>query len=94
MHKLDFICSLYDSTPTFIKYHLEGYELEAIKGSLKTITKYRPIVVTTVYHTEEGTYELPIYCMNNFKDYEFLFRNHNYMGTGAVLYCIPKERFK
>jgi len=80
--------------PTFIKYHLEGYELEAIKGSIKTIKKYRPIIAVTTYHTEEGLYKLPLYLIKNLKDYNFYWRNHNYQGQGAVMYCIPKERTK
>ena len=33
--------------PTFIKIHTEGNENNIIKGGLKTIKKYRPIIVTT-----------------------------------------------
>jgi FkbM family methyltransferase len=80
--------------PTFIKYHLEGYELEAIKGSIKTIKKYRPIIAVTTYHTKDGLYKLPLYLIKNLKDYNFYWRNHNYQGQGAVMYCIPNERTK
>lgn len=80
-------------TPTFIKYHLEGYELKAIKGSIKTIKKHRPIITVTTYHTEEGLYKLPMHLIKNLKDYNFYWRNHNYQGQGAVMYCIPKERW-
>lgn len=90
INKLDNI----ELTPTFIKYHLEGYELEAIKGSIKTIKKYRPIIAVTTYHTKEGLYKLPLYLIKNLKNYNFYWRNHNYMGQGAVIYCIPKERSK
>jgi len=90
MVKLDSI----SINPTFIKYHLEGYELEAIKGSIKTIKKNRPILAVTTYHTEEGLYKLPMYLIKNLKDYNFYWRNHNYQGQGAVMYCIPKERTK
>lgn len=80
--------------PTFIKYHLEGYELNAIKGSIEKIKKYRPIIAVTTYHTAEGLLELPLYLIDNLKDYKFLWRNHNYQGQGAVMYCIPNERVK
>ena len=78
--------------PTIIKYHLEGYELEAIKGSKEIIEKYRPIIITTAYHTKDGIAKLPLYLINKLRDYSLLWRNHNYMGQGAVIYCIPKER--
>jgi FkbM family methyltransferase len=94
IHTLDNWLKAVPIEPTFIKYHLEGYELEAIKGSIKTIKKYRPIVAVTTYHTEEGLYKLPMYLIKNLKDYNFYWRNHNYQGQGAVMYCIPKERNK
>jgi len=89
--KLDTLKSI---KPTVIKYHVEGYELKAIKGSIKTIKKYRPIIAVTTYHTEEGLYKLPLYLIKHLKNYNFYWRNHNYMGQGAVMYCIPKERNK
>ena len=80
--------------PSYIKYHLEGYELEAIRGSLNTIERYRPIIAATTYHSEAGLHVLPLYLFNHLKDYVFMWRNHNYLGQGAVIYCIPKERWK
>lgn len=80
--------------PTFIKIHVEGYELEVLKGSIKTIKKYRPILAVTTYHTEDGLYKIPLWLMKSCKDYNFYWRNHNYQGQGAVMYCIPKERNK
>ena len=82
----------YDIKPTIIKYHLEGYELKAIQGSMNTIRKYRPIVMVTTYHTKDGLYDLPIYLIDNLIDYSFIWRNHNYQGQGSVMYCIPNER--
>ncbi len=89
--KLD---SMWGVRPTIIKYHLEGHELEALQGSMKTLKKHRPIVMVTTYHTSDGAFRIPNYLMDNLKNYRFLWRNHNYMGQGAVLYCIPNERYK
>lgn len=89
--KLDSIRNL---APTVIKYHLEGYELDALRGSIDTIIKYRPIVMVTTYHTVDGIYDIPNYLIDNLKNYRFLWRNHNYMGQGSVMYCIPEERYK
>jgi len=95
INKLDNYLDNYNGfKPTFIKYHLEGYELEALKGSIKTIKKHRPIVIVTTYHTEDGLYKIPLWLIKNCKDYNFYWRNHNYQGQGAVMYCVPKERSK
>jgi FkbM family methyltransferase len=94
IRKLDTLSKINNIEPTFIKIHVEGYELEVLKGAIKTIKKYRPIVAVTTYHTEEGLYKLPLYLIKNLKDYNFYWRNHNYQGQGAVMYCIPRERNK
>jgi FkbM family methyltransferase len=78
--------------PTFIKLHLEGHELEALKGARQTLLKHRPIVVATVYHNDDGIWRTPLWLMKTLKDYRLLFRLHSYCGTSAVIYAIPAER--
>lgn len=78
--------------PTIIKCHIEGMEYLFLKGTKKTIIKNRPIIMITTYHTEDGLYKIPLYLKKICKDYSFYWRNHNYMGQGAVMYCIPRER--
>mgnify|MGYP003670949815 CR=1 FL=1 len=79
---------------TFLKLHLEGAELGALKGATKTIAQHRPIIAVTVYHNDEGLWEIPKFIMNLVTDYCFLFRVHCWAGTGAVFYAIPNERKK
>jgi FkbM family methyltransferase len=78
-----------DISPTFIKLHLEGDELAALKGAEKTIFKYRPIIVFTTYHNDDGIWKLPIWIMRNFTNYQFYMRLHAWCGNGSVLYAIP-----
>lgn len=78
--------------PTFIKLHLEGWELDALQGGLTTLQRYRPIVATTSYHNRLGLWELPLWLMQQLPDYQFLYRLHSWCGTGAVIYGIPRER--
>ena len=77
---------------TFIKMHLEGSELEALKGAAGTIKESRPIVEATVYHNEDGIFKIILYLMELTEDYTFYFRLHSWAGTGAVIYAIPIER--
>lgn len=79
-------------SPTFIKLHLEGAELAALKGARQTLLAHRPIVAATVYHNADGVWKTPLWLMQTLPDYRFLFRNHSWCGTGAVMYCIPNER--
>jgi FkbM family methyltransferase len=79
-------------SPTFIKFHLEGHELSALKGSLRTIKDHRPIIAATTYHNYLGLWQVPVWLMANLSDYTFLLRLHSWCGTGSVIYAIPIER--
>lgn len=79
-------------SPTFLKLHLEGAELPALKGARKTLLSSRPMVAATVYHNADGIWKTPLWLMQTLPDYRFLFRAHSWCGTGAVVYAIPDER--
>lgn len=78
-------------TPTFMKLHLEGMELESLRGALQTIRSNRPVIAATVYHNSDGLWALPLWLQENLADYTLLMRVHSWCGTGAVVYCIPEE---
>ena len=78
--------------PTFIKLHLEGDELPTLKGAKETILKYRPIIVFTAYHNDDGIWKLPMWIVKNTIDYKLYLRLHSWCGTGMIIYCIPKNR--
>lgn len=82
-----------DLPATFIKLHLEGWELDALEGSLRVLNKYRPILAVTTYHKRNGLWQLPYLIMQKLPNYVFLLRLHSWMGTGCVLYAIPCERY-
>jgi FkbM family methyltransferase len=79
-------------SPTFIKLHLEGGELAALKGARRTLLSCRPLIAATVYHNADGIWRTALWLTETLPDYRFLFRLHSWCGTGAVIYAIPKER--
>jgi FkbM family methyltransferase len=79
-------------SPTFIKLHLEGAELVALKGAKRTLLEARPLIAATVYHNDDGIWRTASWLMETLADYRFLFHNHSWCGTGAVIYAIPHER--
>jgi FkbM family methyltransferase len=79
-------------SPSFIKLHLEGAELAALKGAQKTLLSNRPVIATTVYHNADSIWRTPLWLMDTLPNYQFLFRVHSWCGTGAVIYAIPRER--
>ncbi len=80
--------------PSFVKLHLEGGELSALKGARKTLQAYRPLLAITVYHNSDGITAIPEWLRNTLSDYRLLFRLHSWCGTGAVVYAIPEERYR
>lgn len=81
-----------DVAPTFIKLHLEGGELDALRGARQTLRAHRPIVTATVYHNADGLSRTAGWLMRELDNYRFLFRNHCWCAAGAVVYAIPRER--
>ncbi|MBT3789498.1 MAG: FkbM family methyltransferase [Alphaproteobacteria bacterium] len=80
--------------PGFIKMHLEGAELNALKGARNLIASHRPVIAVTTYHNSNGLWALPRWVMDEFPDYKFLMRLHGWCGTGAVLYGLPETKGK
>jgi FkbM family methyltransferase len=79
--------------PTVIKLHLEGEEFAALEGAMRTIRGTRPIIMTTSYHNSLGLSDLPLLLMRNLSGYRFYMRLHGWVGTAAVVYAIPEERY-
>jgi FkbM family methyltransferase len=78
--------------PGFVKLHLEGGELDALKGGLATFTAARPVLAVTVYHNADGIWRTANWMRKNLKGYRLLMRTHSWCGTGAVIYALPDER--
>lgn len=82
-----------DIPATFIKLHLEGWELEALRGGMQSIRRHRPVIAVTTYHHRNGLWEVPDFLMRELQDYVFFLRLHSWVGTGCVVYAIPRERY-
>ncbi len=79
---------------SFAKFHLEGHELPALRGSLATLRRERPILAVTVYHNADGAWPTASFLAENLARYRLMMRLHGWCGTAAVLYAIPEERLK
>lgn len=77
---------------SFVKMHLEGFEFPALTGAIKYLQNCRPIIVVTLYHSEEGIWKIPLLLMKNLKNYYFYHRVHAYCGNSSILYGVPTER--
>jgi len=80
--------------PSFVKLHLEGHELAALRGARQTLIGERPMLALTVYHDRDGLYRTADWLMTRLPRYRFWLRAHSWMGTGVVVYAIPEERIR
>lgn len=71
-----------------IKLHVEGHELEALKGARKIIAKHRPLLLINCSHNRDGLWKIPSFCMQ-YDRYQFYMRQHAYYGEGLTYYAVP-----
>ncbi|QID17331.1 FkbM family methyltransferase [Nitrogeniibacter mangrovi] len=82
-----------DIPATFVKLHVEGAELDAIRGGIRFLQSRRPMVALTIYHNEDGVWRTPLALMDALPDYVFLMRTHAWCGISTILYAVPPERY-
>jgi len=76
-----------DSTINYIKFDIEGAELETIKGAEKLISAQRPDMAISLYHRPEDIWEIPLKVKEIVPDYNFYLRQHHHMGAELTLYA-------
>lgn len=79
-----------DAEVTFIKFDVEGAELEALKGAAQTIIRQRPLLAVSVYHRKRDLLDIPAYIHSLVPEYRFYFRAHKKLAIDTVLYCVRK----
>ena len=67
-------------SPDFIKYDVEGAELEALIGTQKTILSSRPTLLVSLYHRSRDIFEIPLYLSREYPFYRMTLRR---------LRCLP-----
>ena len=73
---------------TFIKYEVEGSELEGLIGSQKTLERNKPKLAVAVYHKPEDILTLPKYIKSLDMGYKIGFRQHDpFKPDATYLYC-------
>jgi hypothetical protein len=73
---------------TYIKFDVEGAELEALKGAEQTVKKYRPAMGISIYHRERDLIDIPVYIKQLVPEYRLYFRVHKKLAIDTVLYVM------
>jgi FkbM family methyltransferase len=76
-------------SPSIMKLHIEGHELLALQGAIRTVKENRPILLITIYHNSDALYKIPQWLRLNLSNYKIILRLHSWHGTGAVIYGLP-----
>ena len=89
---IDTFCEKNNVKPDFIKMDIEGAEMAALKGGMKTIKKYRPQLAISIYHSDSDFIKIPLYLSENLQNYIFKLGHYSTKQNETVLYAIPKEK--
>lgn len=82
--------ALFDCVPTYIKFDIEGSELEALNGGEQTIRRHRPKLAVCAYHVPDHLWRIPLRLHELLPDAELSLRTYNADGFDCVCYSLPK----
>ncbi len=76
-----------NTTISFIKMDIEGSELEAINGAIKTIRRDKPVLAICIYHKQEDFWKLPLRIKEICPEYtKFWIEQYSPWDIETVLY--------
>ena len=75
-------------TVDFIKMDIEGAELKALKGALKTIQKFKPKLAISVYHSLEEYSSILLWLRDLNLGYKFYLRHFTIHAEETILFAI------
>lgn len=88
-------CSLItpcDGKPMYIKYDVEGAEMDALKGSENTLRMYKPKLNVALYHRVEDLFALPLYIHSILPKHKLYIRHFPYYPAWDTnLYAVPQD---
>ncbi|MGO9021208.1 MAG: FkbM family methyltransferase, partial [Syntrophobacteraceae bacterium] len=78
-----------DEIATIIKMDIEGAEMKALHGAMKTIARCRPKLIISAYHKRDDLFEIPLLINEIAPDYELYFRHFSSNFGETTLFAIP-----
>ena len=80
-----------DTSISFIKMDVEGSDLNALYGAIKTLERSHPILVLSVYHRVDDLITIPQFVKTIYKNCRFYLRKHEGHDLYSLdLYVIPE----
>ncbi|MFH2002764.1 MAG: FkbM family methyltransferase [Planctomycetota bacterium] len=78
-----------NETVTFIKMDVEGAECEALRGASWIISRDKPKLAISVYHSRDDIFRIPLLVHEICPEYRLYLRLFSYGFTETVLLAIP-----
>jgi FkbM family methyltransferase len=72
---------------TMIKLDIEGSELLALEGMMKTMRRDKPKLAICIYHKLADLWELPLYIKELVPEYKLFVRHYSNNLLGKILYA-------
>jgi FkbM family methyltransferase len=77
---------------TYIKGDLEGFEMNMLRGAIKTIKKYKPKIAITTYHMAEHASEISALLKKTVPQYEITLRGvEDRFGAPVMLHARVRD---
>jgi hypothetical protein len=74
---------------TWLKMDIEGSEVSALQGSVRTISRYRPRLAICVYHLASDLWQIPRLVLNIDSRYAIYLRHYTEGVVETVMYFVP-----
>lgn len=78
--------------PGYIKMDIEGFELEALSGSVHAIKNLKPNLAISVYHNPDHFWQIPEMIMGWNPEYRVFLRHYTESIYETIMYFIPKSK--
>ena len=80
--------------PGIIKMDIEGAESEALEGAWRTINKFRPVLLISIYHSLDDFFEIKPKLEKKLRGYRMIIRKaeRNHPTHETMLIAYPKKR--
>ncbi len=89
MVKIDTVSREY--SVDYIKYDVEGAEMNALLGSRETILKGSPDMLISLYHRSEDIFDIPLYINENYPQYDLYLRRSECLPAWEINLCAIKK---
>lgn len=73
---------------TIIKMDIEGYEMNALEGAVKTIKQNKPTLAICIYHKFTDFIDIPKFILDLNLGYKLYLRHHDTTLSESVLYAV------